>query len=581
MSETAAAMTFREHLIELRSRVFKAAVAIVVGFFLAWNWHIELYAILTAPLRDAMAANNLFAIKALAITESIEVYMKLSLIGGIFLSSPWVFWQIWAFVAPGLLSKEKRMADFLIKMTLEAPGLMLEPTIEGSVSFVMFLMLGFGVVFELPLFMYVMSALEMVTWRGFLSFYRYWVVIAFIIGAVLTPTPDPVNQTIMSAPLVVLYGVGVGLAWITENRGKPGAARRALVPMALVLTIVALAGTAFVVRQRETPPMAQVPADIDALIGLHLTTADTLLSAADAPTTERLAPIALARKLQWKPSDGQWLLLRHGEATGLTLQTDNAPGKLAALAEARHVTLAKTAAMQSVVFADESGRWTAVALGKRTLWLGRAEVVDELRAVQSGRKPALVHDAVMAERLQALAGSGPLWAIAPTPTGVAAWLPGGALAEHVKLAMATWNDKELTLRLECKGQDAASSLHDRLETWLADVRHVTAGLDPALQRKVTRLAGLLAQAAQIQARAAAVNTVELREWNNLAREANQLSQDTALPRTPTATEVDTLRQVLSPPTTSQIDVQAAVVTWRMELDKSRLAQFLTAPEPPR
>ena len=105
MSETAAAMTFREHLIELRSRVFKAAVAIVVGFFLAWNWHIELYAILTAPLRDAMAANNLFAIKALAITESIEVYMKLSLIGGIFLSSPWVFWQIWAFVAPGLLSK--------------------------------------------------------------------------------------------------------------------------------------------------------------------------------------------------------------------------------------------------------------------------------------------------------------------------------------------------------------------------------------------------------------------------------------------------------------------------------------------
>lgn len=605
MSETAASMTFREHLIELRARVFKSVVAIGLGFFVAWNFHVELYAILTAPLRDAMAANNLFSIKALAITESIEVYMKLSLIGGIFLASPWVFWQIWAFVAPGLLSKEKRlilpvvassvgcfalgalfcylvalpfMADFLIKMTLEAPGLLLEPTIEGSVSFVSFLLLGFGAVFELPLFMYVLSALEMVTWRGFWGFYRYWVVIAFILGAVLTPTPDPVNQTIMSAPLVVLYGVGVALAWLTENRGKPGAAKRALVPAALILTVVAVAGTAFVVRKREVPPIAQVPADVDMVLGLHPAAADGLIGSADALTTARLLPLSMARKLNWHPTDGQWLLLRVGEGTAVVLQTDNAVAKVTGLAERLQVTLAHNTGTQSLVFADDAGRWTAVAVGTRTVWLGREAVIDKLRAVQAGRVPALASDPVMAERLQALAGSAPLWAVAPTATGVAAWLPGGALSEHVKLAMATWSDKELALRLDCKGQDAASALRDRLETWLADVRHEVSGSDPAVARRLARLAGLLAQAAQMQARASVSNAPEMREWNAMAREANQLAQDVGPAREPTET-TDLLAEVLRPPTTSHLEVQAAVVTWRVELDRTKLGRLLTASPP--
>ncbi len=602
MSEVAASMTFREHLIELRSRVFKATLAIFVGFFVAWAWHIELYAILTAPLRDAMAANNLFVIKALAITESIEVYMKLSLIGGVFIASPFVFWQLWAFIAPGLLGKEKRlilpvvvasvgcfalgalfcylvalpfMADFLIRMTLEAPGLLLEPTIAGSVSFVLFLLVGFGVVFELPLFMYVMSALEMVTWRGFLSFYRYWVVIAFIIGAVLTPTPDPINQTIMSAPLVILYGVGVGVAWLVDNRGKPGASKRALVPIAIVLTLVAVAATALVFRQREQPVINDVPADVQELVGLRLTAAEQMQSVADAQTSRLLAPIRLARAQAWQPADGQWLLVREGDDAALLLDTTTAQNKLDALGAKLHATVSQTGPARTLSFADGGVRWQVMALGKRTLWLGRETVLARLMDVRTGKVPRLTADAVMAERLQTLQGSGPVWALTADSKGTAHWLPGGALAQHVKIGVALWNDKDLTLRLECRGQEAAASLRDRLETWLADIRQRDTQRDAGLARRMGRLAGMLAQAWQIQARTAGPNHPDAQQWSSLSREANALSQEVGLALGPTVT-TDPLVQLVQPPTTSRVELEGAVVVWHMQVDVSRMLGVVLA-----
>ena len=605
MSEVAASMTFREHLIELRSRVFKATISVFVGFFVAWNWHIELYAILTAPLRDAMAANNLFVIKALAITESIEVYMKLSLIGGVFLASPFVFWQIWAFIAPGLLGKEKKlilpvvvasvgcfslgalfcylvalpfMADFLIKMTLEAPGLLLEPTIAGSVSFVLFLLVGFGVVFELPLFMYVMSALQMVTWRGFLGFYRYWVVIAFIIGAVLTPTPDPINQTIMSAPLVILYGVGVGVAWLVDNRGQPGASKRALVPIAIVLTLIAVAALALVLRQREQPVIADVPADVQELVGVRLQAAENMLSVADAKTARLLAPIRLARAHAWLPTDGQWLLVRNGDEAALLMETTTAQNKLDALGKKLHATVSQSGPARTLTFVDAGVRWQVMALGKRTLWLGRESVLAQLMAVHTGKQPALAADAVMAERLTALQASGPVWALTADPRGTAHWLPGGALAQHVKLGVAAWNDKELVLRLECRGSDAAASLRDRLETWLADIRQRDVQHDSALTRRVGRLAALLSQAWQIQARNAGPTHPDTQQWANLARDANALSQEVGLANAPTSS-TDPLVQLVQPPTVSRVELEGAVVIWRLQLDVAHMLGVLLAVGP--
>lgn len=602
MSEAQAAMTFREHLTELRSRVFKATIALMVGFFVAWNWHIELYAILTLPLREAMAANNLFAIKALAITESIEVYMKLSLMGGIFVASPYIFWQIWAFVAPGLLTKEKRlilpvvvasvgcftlgalfcylvalpfMADFLIRMTLEAPGLLLEPTIAGSVSFVLFLLLGFGVVFELPLFMYVLSALELVTWRGFLGFYRYWVVIAFIIGAVLTPTPDPINQTIMSAPLVLLYGVGVLVAWLAENKAQPGLARRLLFPIALVLALVAIAATVVVLKKRDAPPIADVPADVQELLGLHTVAADELLQSADQTLGPVVAPLRLAKNFEWKPQDGQWLLMHEGKASAVLLQMENAPGQIDKLGAKFHATVVTTKEVRTLVFATDAGNWRATAVGNRILWLGREAVLDRLTAVRAGNLPALNREALMAERLTTLQNQGPAWALTAGQAGVAQWLPGGALAQHVKVGVAAWTEKELTLKLECRGPEAAVALRDRLETWLADVRQADTHGETVLARRLGRLAGLLAQAWQVQARTAGVNNPDAREWSNLAREANNLAQEVGLPTGQTRSD-DPLARLLQPPTESHVTAEGSLVVWRLEMDKSRILQMLLA-----
>lgn len=603
MSESvAASMTFREHLIELRSRVFRATLAIFIGFFVAWNWHIELYAILTAPLREAMAANNLFVIKALAVTESIEVYMKLSLIGGLFIASPFVFWQIWAFIAPGLLGKEKRlilpvvvasvgcfalgalfcylvalpfMSDFLIRMTLEAPGLLLEPTIEGSVSFVLFLLVGFGIVFELPLFMYVMSALQMVTWRGFLGFYRYWVVIAFVIGAVLTPTPDPINQTIMSAPLVVLYGVGVAVAWLVDNRGKPGASKRALVPIAFVLSLLLAGGLAFAFRQREQPAINYVPADVQELVGLRLQAAEQMQSVAGTQTSRLLAPIRLARAQGWQPADGQWLLMREGAESALLMEANDAQKKLDALGTKLRATVSQSGPGRTLSFADAGVRWQVMALGKRTLWIGREAVIARLMAVKTGKTPALTADATMAERLMALQGAGPVWALTANPLGTAHWLPGGALAKHVKLGVAVWNDKELTLKLECKGPEAASALRDRLETWLADIRQHDTTRDSAQARRVGRLAGMLAQAWQIQARNGGPTNRDAPEWANLAREANGLAQEVSLSLGPTTT-TDPLVLVVQPPTTSRVELEGGVVVWHLQVDVARMLGVILA-----
>jgi Tat protein translocase TatC len=604
MSEeaVAASMTFREHLIELRARVFKATLAVFAGFFIAWNWHIELYAILTAPLRDAMSANNLFVIKALAITESIEVYMKLSLLGGLFIASPFVFYQIWAFIAPGLLGKEKRlilpvvvasvgcfalgalfcylvalpfMADFLIRMTLEAPGLLLEPTIAGSVSFVLFLLVGFGVVFELPLFMYVMSALQMVTWRGFWSFYRYWIVIAFIIGAVLTPTPDPINQTIMSAPLVILYGVGVGVAWLVDNRGKPGAGKRALVPIAFVLSLIVIAALVVVFRQREQPAINYVPSDVQELVGLRLQAAEQMQSVADPQTSRLLAPIRLARAQGWQPADGQWLLVREGAESALLLDAQDAQKKLDALGTKLHATVSQNGPGRMLMFADTGANWQAMAIGKRTLWLGREGVIARLMAVKTGKTPALTADAAMAERLLALQGSGPVWALTAGEQGTAHWLPGGALAKHVKLGVALWNDKELTVKLECKGPEAAGSLRDRLETWLADIRQHDTQHDSAQARRMGRLAGMLAQAWQIQARNGGPAHPDTQQWSNLAREANGLAQEVNLSLGPTTT-TDPLVLVVQPPTTSRVELEGAVVVWHLQVDVAKMLGVILA-----
>lgn len=614
-----ATMTLREHLIELRSRLFRATIAVVVGFFVAWAFHIELYDWLSQPIRDAMSNNNLFAIKALQITESIEVYMKLSLVGGLFLASPFVFYQIWAFVAPGLLSTERRlivpvlsgsvacfvlgaafcylvalpfMTDFLIKLTVDAPGLTLEPTLASTVSFATLMLVAFGAVFELPLFMYVLAATGMVTAQGFLKFYRYWIVIAFIIGAVLTPTPDPINQTMMSAPLVVLYGVGIAIAWFVQRDPNQKMSRRTLALVALVLVSLAVGGVALAARRSEPGTIDDLPVGARQIVGVHLQRLPRLLQQAEREPSARraLSPLSLLRALGLdKPRDPVVLLVRAEQGAVVILEVDDAPAHVRRLAKLRDTSVltAPSGLTSWLVVPGGKGRWRIVAAGPHLLWLGDDSAVELLSRVRLGQAPRLLDDPVALQQLRDLRAAGPLWSLANDSKGFGRWLPAGALQQNVKTASAAYaGDKpELLIRFDCKGPEAATALRDRLDAWVADARRAmqVSPVDERYKKATENLAEvavLLARTAEAAARLVPVGSVDHQTLMASSVQAMRLSRDLS----PTADSVAlppeadaALSAAVKPPALVQAEAAGTAVTWKVQGEGAGLLAMIAAP----
>lgn len=615
-------MSFREHLIELRSRLVRASIAVVLAFFIAWNFHVELYAWLSAPVREALAANNLFAIKALQITESIEVYMKLSLVGGLFLASPFVFYQIWGFVAPGLLEAEKRlvvpvisgsvacfvmgaafcylvvlpfMTDFLIKMTTDSPGLTLEPTLASTVSFSVVLLLAFGAVFELPLFMYILAAVGLVSAQGFLGFYRYWIVVSFIIGAILTPTPDPVNQALMSVPLVVLYGLGIAIAFFVQRRpGQPlSRARMALV--ALVLVGLAAAGVSLAARRSDGEIIDDLPADAAQLVGVHLQRLATLQQAAerDPAAVKFLSPLAQLRVLGLdKPRDPQVLLLRGSGGAAMVLGIDGAEAHVRRLAGQFKASVVDASAGPTTWMPALSGRgrWRVVAAGKGILWVGDDVAVEGLSEVRQRRRPRLIDDPALVEQFDAIRGAGPLWAltVGSKDGGLARWLPAGALERNARAATAfiVADKNDLELRFACRGPDAAQALRDRLDAWVADSRrrvqpqHGDAERERAAQH-LSELAVLVARSAEASARLLPIGTNDYQTLMASSHQAMRLARELAPPETaaPAAAQVADLAlvQAVAAPSIVQAEVRGSTVVWKVQADLTRLLAMVAAP----
>ena len=617
------AMTFRDHLIELRSRVLRASIGVALAFFVAWAFHVELYAWLSAPVRNALADNNLYAIKALQITESIEVYMKLSLVGGIFLASPWVFYQVWAFVAPGLFDKEKRlmipvlsgtvacfvlgaafcylvvlpfMTDFLIKLTVEAPGLTLEPTLASTVSFSTVMLLAFGAVFELPLFMYVLAVLGLVTPSGLLKFYRYWVVIAFILGAVLTPTPDPINQTLMSAPLVVLYGVGIGLAWLAQRNPDQKLSRRTMVLVSTGLVVLAGGGVALAARPTDAGVYDDLPANARQIIGIHHQRLGKLVQQGERElhTAAQLAPLTVLAMLEVVPKGEPFVLLVRGEAaTALVVAVEDPQRTVRLLAKRQQVSVVVATSGLSASFAlpGSTIRFQAVAAGKRVLWLGDDAGVELLSDARSGRAKKLLDDPGMSERLALLRGSGPVWAIAADGKGFANWLPAGALGHGVDLVTAQLHgDKEeLALRYECKGPDAAAALRNRLDAWVADERRRVTGraLSPRERESANQLAELailVARTAEAAARVLPVGSSDHQTLMSSSYQAMRLSRDAspvdnpALQAQQMAALIDSdLGAAVLPPATTIAETRGNATVLSVQAPAARLLQLLLAP----
>jgi sec-independent protein translocase protein TatC len=249
MSEEAtqeARMSFRDHLRELRDRLVRVAIAVLIGFFITWGFKEVLFEFVAGPMREALAKNGVYGFTAIEVTETIFVYLKMSIIAGIVLTLPFTFYQLWSFIAPGLVEKEKRaiaplvffstfffligaffayeviipfVCDYLAALTNENTAVAMQVTVKSAFGFSLMMLLAFGIAFELPLVMFFLSFLGLVTPMRFLKFWRYFIVLSFIIGALFTP-PDPISQLLMAGPLNVLYGIGILAAILVTKRRK-------------------------------------------------------------------------------------------------------------------------------------------------------------------------------------------------------------------------------------------------------------------------------------------------------------------------------------------------------------------------
>ena len=240
-------MSFMEHLGELRTRLMRSLLALLVGLGIALPFSQQIMDYLAKPARDTN--HNLVF---LSLTEAFWVQMKIGLIVGLFVASPAVLWQVWRFISPGLHVHEKKYAaPFVIIGTLlfvgggafslkvvtpfaiqfllsyERPGLQAMISIGNYIDFLLKFTLAFGAVFELPLVITILARLGVVTPAMLAKNRKYAILGAFIAGAVLTPTPDMFNQTLMAGPLILLYEVGIICARIFGKRASAPATEAA------------------------------------------------------------------------------------------------------------------------------------------------------------------------------------------------------------------------------------------------------------------------------------------------------------------------------------------------------------------
>jgi len=237
-------MTLLEHLDELRRRIGYSLLAIVIGFLVCWIYAKPIFAWLERPLTQFLAPGDKLAFTGLI--DPFMLYVKVGLLGGIFLASPVVLHQLWLFIAPGLYRSERRVVlpfvlfttvffllggyfgyavafpmvcRFLLQMGSDFKQVV---TVNEYFSMASKVILGLGLVFELPVLILFLARLGVVNYRFLLRHFRYAIVIIFIVSAVITPTPDIATQSVFAVPMVGLYLLGVLVAWLFGKKPDPG-----------------------------------------------------------------------------------------------------------------------------------------------------------------------------------------------------------------------------------------------------------------------------------------------------------------------------------------------------------------------
>jgi len=230
------AMSFLEHLEELRTRLFKCVIAYVIAFLLCWFWSRPILNFLLDPVRRFISGQG--DVVFLEVTEPFFVYMKASALAAVFLAAPVLLHQIWGFVSPGLYRNEKSIAalfitfgtvffvcggafGYYVAVPLSAQWLLglgqdfkAALTLTATFQFLSRVILGMSVVFELPVVILFLARLGVVTPGGLMKYFRHAVVVIAIAAAVITPTGDALTMAVFAVPMIGLYLTGVAIAWI-------------------------------------------------------------------------------------------------------------------------------------------------------------------------------------------------------------------------------------------------------------------------------------------------------------------------------------------------------------------------------
>lgn len=233
-------MSLLEHLDELRRRLFYSAIAIVVAFAVCWAFAKRIFSWLERPIMEVLPPGEKLSFINLA--EPFMLYIKVALLAGIFLASPVVLAQLWLFLKPGLYQRERRLAlpfiffctlffvaggyfgyavafpmvvRFLLGMGEDFQQVI---AIQPYFSMMSKILLGLGLVFEMPMLIFFLARLGIVNARQLLGAFRWAVLLIFVVAAIITPTPDVATQTVFAVPMILLYLLGVVVAAIFGRR---------------------------------------------------------------------------------------------------------------------------------------------------------------------------------------------------------------------------------------------------------------------------------------------------------------------------------------------------------------------------
>lgn len=229
-------MGLLDHLNELRSRLIKSTLAIAAGFALCWSFVDPLFNLLLTPLLEVLPEGT--HAQYTSLPEAFFTRMLIAFVAGAFVASPVIFYQIWAFIAPGLYDEEKRYilplaflsALFFIAgglfcyfivfpfafrffISYSTPEIVMTPKVSDYLSFTLKLIFAFGLIFEMPIFTFFLARLGLITAALMRKARKYAIVIIFILAAILTP-PDVLSQLLMACPMLLLYELSIGVAAI-------------------------------------------------------------------------------------------------------------------------------------------------------------------------------------------------------------------------------------------------------------------------------------------------------------------------------------------------------------------------------